>query len=313
MTNMPSTMLSGGGHEALKAALAHYALDLSQKDIGRNLASLQEVLEDYMRCQACPGRGRCESDGLVRVPRFPYGPDRVIVYYVPCQKDKAYRQAKRAELLMKSSRLPEAFKSKTFDTFVVTPGTQEAHALARKVAEDPSAKGLLLAGPPGVGKSHLAAAIVNARLAAGRQALFCMVPEMLSDIRRVIKDDDASCELMDLVKQAELLILDDLGAERATEWAREITLIIISARLAADRQTVVTTNYEATGKLIGRFGGSQEGMRIVSRLFGLCMPMRMAGRDWRLYAARSQPADIAPAGANEPEAGGLLELHFQDS
>ena len=58
-----------------------------------------------------------------------------------------------------------------------------------------------------------------------------MVPEMLGDIRRVIRDDDATCELMSLVKQAELLVLDDLGAERATEWAREVMLMIISASL----------------------------------------------------------------------------------
>jgi len=87
---------------------------------------------------------------------------------------------------------------------------------------------------------------------------------------------------MDLVKQAELLVLDDLGAERATEWAREVMLIIVSARLAGDRQTVATTNYATAGELIERFGGGQEGMRIVSRLFGLCAPMRMEGQDWRL-------------------------------
>ncbi len=90
------------------------------------------------------------------------------------------------------------------------------------------------------------------------------------------------CELMDLVKQAELLVLDDLGAERATEWAREVMLIIVSARLAAARQTVVTTNYSTAGELIERFGGGQEGMRIVSRLFGLCAAVRLKGHDQRL-------------------------------
>ena len=90
------------------------------------------------------------------------------------------------------------------------------------------------------------------------------------------------CELMDLVKQAELLVLDDLGAERATEWAREVMLIIVSARLAADRQTVMTTNYSTSGELVERFGGGTEGMRIVFKLFGLCAPVRVAGRDRRL-------------------------------
>lgn len=262
--------------------LAHYGLSLSEEVMRANLPALSEILEDYVRCGACPGRDRCPSEGLVRVPRFLYGPERMVVCFAPCGFDGPYRQARRAARLMRSSRLPAGFREKTFESFVVTPGTREAYGLARKMAENAGAGGLLLAGPPGVGKTHLAAAIVNARLVAGRQALFCMVPEMLSDIRRVIRDDDATCELMDLVKQAELLVLDDLGAERATEWAREVMLIIVSARLAADRQTLVTTNYSTSGELVERFGGGQEGMRIVSRLFGLCAPVRMEGRDWRL-------------------------------
>ncbi len=273
--------------------LATFGLNLSEETVRANQPALSEILEDYRRCGACPGRDRCPSEGLVRVPRFPYGPDNVVVCFAPCEFDAGYRQARRAERLMRSSRLPAGFREKTFESFEITPGTREAYDLARKVAEDPAARGLLLAGPPGVGKTHLAAAIVNARLASGRQALFCMVPEMLGDIRRVIRDDDATCELMSLVKQAELLVLDDLGAERATEWAREVMLIIISARLAADRQTVVTTNYATAGELIGRFGGGQEGMRIVSRLFGLCTPVRLEGSDWRLCVATSHPADLA--------------------
>ncbi len=60
-------------------------------------------------------------------------------------------------------------------------------------------------------------------------------------------------------------------------------LIIISSRLSAERQTVVTTNYSAAGGLTERFGGGQEGRRMVSRLFGLYTPARLSGPDWRLH------------------------------
>ena len=80
-------------------------------------------------------------------------------------------------------------------------------------------------------------------------------------------------------------------------------LIIVSARLATDRQTVVTTNYSISGELMERFGGGQEGMRIASRLLGLCTPMRLDGPDWRLYVPTSHAADPAQVKRNEVERG----------
>ncbi len=56
----------------------------------------------------------------------------------------------------------------------------------------------------------------------------------------------------------------------------------LTARWALFAAYVATTTYATAGELIERFGGGQEGMRIVSRLFGLCAPMRMEGQDWRL-------------------------------
>lgn len=279
---MPNMMPPGRGREALELALEHYDLNLPEEIVQRNMERLDEIMEDCLRCQACPGRENCESDGFVRVPRFPYGPDTVVVYHTPCLKDSAYRHAREVERILQSSGLPEELRSKSFENFTVTPGTKEAYMSARRVADDPNANGLLLAGPPGVGKSHLAQAITNARAASGRQVIFREVLDLLDDIKYVIRDDEARYELRKLIRRIELLVLDDLGAEYATEWARGMMLNIISNRLAENRQTVVTTNYETAAQLARRFGGGLEGTRIVSRLFGLCEPVRLSGPDWRL-------------------------------
>lgn len=95
------------------------------------------------------------------------------------------------------------------------------------------------------------------------------------------------------LRQTGLLVLDGLGAERAAGWAREMMPIVVSAGVAGDRQTVVTTNYSSSGGLIERFGGGQEGIRIVSRVFGLCAPVRMDGPDWRLHSMAVSDSDRA--------------------
>ena len=90
------------------------------------------------------------------------------------------------------------------------------------------------------------------------------------DLRRDIKDDEKTIERLNLIKDAQLLILDDLGAERMTTWVAEQLYISITAR--AGKQTVVTTNYDADALVYRMVDGSDDlpGRRIVSRLSGMC-------------------------------------------
>ncbi len=86
----------------------------------------------------------------------------------------------------------------------------------------------------------------------------------------------------DPVESAEFLVLDDAGQEGATEWARKAELTISSARLAADRRTVVTTRHWTAPELVIGFAEGQEGMRMVSRQFGVCAADRVRGPDQQL-------------------------------
>ncbi len=103
---------------------------------------------------------------------------------------------------------------------------------------------LLLLGSVGSGKTHLAAAIANERLAMGKPAVFVVVPELLNYLRQSFqKDADStydvrSAELM----ECGLLILDDLGAEKATPWVAEQLYLLFNHRYNAALPTVVTSN-----------------------------------------------------------------------
>ena len=117
-----------------------------------------------------------------------------------------------------------------------------AYQIARAYAEDPR-DWLMLFGKYGAGKTHLAAAIANHRVELGYPALFVVVPDLLDHLRATFSPDSKSSydQRFDEVRTAPLLVLDDLGTESATPWAREKLYQIINHRYVARLPTIVTS------------------------------------------------------------------------
>jgi len=114
---------------------------------------------------------------------------------------------------------------------------------ARAYAEAPEGW-LLVAGPPGCGKTHLAAAIANRRLAEGAAVIFSVVPDLLDHLRAAFSpsSDMGYDELFEQVRQCPLLILDDLGTQSGTPWAQEKLFQLLNHRYNGRLPTVITTN-----------------------------------------------------------------------
>jgi DNA replication protein DnaC len=119
----------------------------------------------------------------------------------------------------------------------------QCYEAARKYAENPTGW-LVLSGPSGCGKTHLAAAIANYRLKTGHPVFFVIVPDLLDHLRTAFSptSDVTYDELFERVRNAPLLVLDDLGSQSSTPWAEEKLFQILNHRFNAELPTVVTLN-----------------------------------------------------------------------
>ena len=148
-------------------------------------------------------------------------------------------------------------------------------------------KGLLLYGTVGTGKSYSAYCIANALIDQG-------IPVLVTDITRIVntlqgKFEDRQ-EYIDTLNTYSLLILDDLSAERKTEYMNEMVWSIINARYRSGKPLIVTTNLSSEELANAADISSQ---RIYSRLFEMCIPVKVEGKDRRKEALRGEYVEYA--------------------
>ena len=194
-------------------------------------------------CPICHGYGFYVKDVPVGHPDF----GKAVV----CECARPHIQAKR-QRQMNALGSMELLERMTFETFHPDgvgltaerrKTVRAAYEAAERFAEDPSGW-LLLSGGYGVGKTHLAAAIGNAVIKQGGEALFILAPDLLDHLRSTFAPDSPESydELFDRLKNTPLLILDDLGAESATPWAQEKLFQLLNHRYLRRLPTVITTN-----------------------------------------------------------------------
>src|SRR5689334_994499 len=207
---------------------------------------------------------------------------------VPCP----CRRRDRSRKLIAAARIPRRYERCAFSNFISDPGTSQDHALchAHKFANEYPAvdRGLLFMGPAGVGKTHLAVSIIRDLIEKGFAGLFYEFGSLLKQIQDSYNPISKSSELKVLapVYQADVLVLDELGATVPTDWVRDTMYQIINKRYNDRKLTIFTTNYldarsEKTQILEDRIG-----TRLRSRLYEMCTKVVIDGEDYRRHMSQ---------------------------
>lgn len=257
---------------------------------GSPLDYLKVMAQEHCR-EGCPGRASCPDGGMRwTVSREEWGRRRVFVVRVgPCQvRADSDRQA-RAEAIVTASRIPEGMKRCTFANFItdgLEMSARQAKGLAMSCLVDGSS--LLLGGGTGVGKTHLAVAMVQELAARGTVAIFVPVVDLLDEIRSGYESGRAD-EIQRAVRDADCVALDDLGAHKTTEWTSERLFALFDDRYRSGRQTIVTTNACSLMELEGMLGN--KGGRITSRLAECAQVHIIRAQDFRARIAQKRLID----------------------
>lgn len=237
-----------------------------------------------MPCVVCDDTGwkTIEIDGVARVTRC------------DCWRERTIQQS------LASARIPRRYQQcelSNFDTGISSH--RQAHQkVTRFIEQFPVVdRGLLLHGDHGVGKTHLAVALLKDVIRLkGARGLFYETRDLLKLVRDTYtsQSDATELEVLRPVFEAELLVLDDVGSEKKSEWVEETLGLVINTRYSERRVTVITTNLQDLtddthpNSIMFKLGG-----RIRSRLFEMCDWIHLDTVDIREVGPHPTPDDIA--------------------
>ncbi len=220
------------------------------------------------RCQF----GVCDGSGFI------YDEDTNTAFDCRCRRHQiAYNQARAL-----SAVIPRRYRDVAFDRPPVTEIDRPVVAHVRRFADTidtqlDAGRGLWFMGPVGTGKTTLAMLVSKAAAKAGRSVAIYSLPRLLNEIRDTHRAERSHVDLLDRLTAVDLLHIDDVGAERTTDWVLEELYSIVNSRYEDEKSIVITTNITDREQL-----QDQITARTVSRLTEMCDELPVYGEDRRM-------------------------------
>lgn len=266
---------------------------LPQKNVELRMEKGDYIGEDgLVYCGKCKGK----KQTILPASDFTKGKEVVVRCLCKCQveerrnkeEEEERRQAmKRIEMLRDSSLIDDNLKRVRLSTFKKNAYNQKTYALIVKYVDEfdemyKNKQGILFWGSVGTGKSYAAACIAN-------ELLDRLIPVIMTSFVKILQNIQVNQEeeklIMNRLNDARLLIIDDLGTERNTDYALEKVYNIIDSRYRSGKPLILTTNMTVNEM---QENTDIRYKRIYDRIFEMCFPVRITGRSWREMEAEKR-------------------------
>lgn len=267
--------------------------------IGGNRLGTKKISLEYSVCKVCGERTEREiyfplMDGSGATKK------KMVHCMCRCEREKReemdrrlkYEEERRQiENLKQLSLLDAKSKSVCFSTYQVNQENTRAFGIAKRYVDNftemyKKNHGLLFWGDAGTGKSYTAAAIANELMERLQPVIMTSFVKLLQDMHGFDGDEGG---YMICLNRAKLLIIDDLGAERGTDYALEKVYDIIDSRYRSGKPAIFTTNL--TMRQMKECADIRYN-RIYDRIFEMCYPVKFDGLSWRKREAAERYASV---------------------
>ncbi|HJV44198.1 MAG TPA: primosomal protein DnaI [Bacillota bacterium] len=237
------------GHPIVKELLVAHP-EISRDVLDRSIAKLDQAIADLHHCNQCTSLHTCSNLVKGHQAKLNWTGSYLETVYTACPKWIGRKEQLQREALIKSHYIPRDVLSATFQNFEQDPKRFDAFKALLEFclrvepgSKDRKMKGIYLYGPLGVGKSHLMAATARKLADRGISSLMVYTPDFFREIKDSLQDHSLQDKVSTL-KNVPVLILDDIGAENLSPWARdEILGALLQYRISENLPTLYTSNY----------------------------------------------------------------------
>lgn len=221
--------------------------ELTGSDVDKNLIRLYEYKTQSKQCNKCASIGGCVNMLKGYSPILRVSNNEIYISYEKCHLHIQDEKQKEQQRLVQSLYMPKEILSASIDQFenhiTRTEAIRESIAFCGAAKEEIPTKGLFFSGPFGVGKTYFLGAVANKLKEEQVSSLLIYMPEFVREIKTAIKDDTIN-EKIQLFKETDVLMLDDIGAESQSAWFRdEILGSILQYRMMENLPVFFTSNY----------------------------------------------------------------------